>query len=131
MSRAFLRMVRKSDFPVFRSDHAIPGAGAFRLPARLVQQHSGDWTMTGKVLVARVESQELLSAAIGRVKAIQHIKTMAGSPDADLALRSASRNLAHGFCVPGFHVLRETMKEDRNVQDSFSRDRLGWPSPQA
>jgi len=33
----------------------------------------------------------------GRMKAIEHIKTMAGSPDADLALRPASRNLAHGF----------------------------------
>jgi hypothetical protein len=30
-------------------------------------------------------------------EAIQRIKTMAGSPDADLALRPASGNLAHGF----------------------------------
>jgi hypothetical protein len=30
--------------------------------------------------------------------AIRNIKTMAGSPDTDL-IRSASRNLAHGFCV--------------------------------
>jgi hypothetical protein len=29
--------------------------------------------------------------------AIQMMKTMAGSPDAELS--SASRNLAHGFCV--------------------------------
>jgi hypothetical protein len=65
------------------------------------------------------------------MKAIQHIKTMAGSQDADFALRSASRNLAHGFFVLAFHAFRETMKEDRNVQYSFSRDRLGWTSPQA
>jgi hypothetical protein len=96
-----------------------------------VQQHSGDWAMTGKVPVARVEGQELLPATIGRMKAIQHIKTMAGSPDADLQLRSASRNLAHGFFVRGFHAFREPMKEDRYVQNSFSRNRLGWPSPQA
>ena len=33
-----------------------------------------------------------------RMVAIRKITTMAGSPDADL-MRSASRNLAHGFCV--------------------------------
>jgi len=33
--------------------------------------------------------------------AIRSIKTMAGSPDADLFLWSASRNLAHGLCVSG------------------------------
>jgi hypothetical protein len=33
------------------------------------------------------------------MKAIQPIKTMAGSPEAEFALRSASRNLAHGFNV--------------------------------
>jgi hypothetical protein len=65
------------------------------------------------------------------MKAIQPIKTMAGSPDAEFALRSVSRNLAHGFNVLVFHAFRETMKEDRNVQYSFSRDRLGWASPQA
>ena len=32
-----------------------------------------------------------------RMDAIRNIKTMAGSPDADRV--SASRNLAHGFCV--------------------------------
>jgi hypothetical protein len=65
------------------------------------------------------------------MKAIQRIKTMAGSPDADFASRSASGNLAHGFRVLAFPAFRETMKEDRNVQYSFSRDRLGWASPQA
>jgi hypothetical protein len=65
------------------------------------------------------------------MKAIHHVKTMAGSPDAEFASRSASRNLAHGFHVLAFHAFRETMKEDRNVQYSFSRDRLGWASPQA
>jgi hypothetical protein len=98
---------------------------------KIVQQHSGDWAMAGKVPVARVEGQAPLPATIGRMKVIRHIKTMAGSPDADLALRSASRNLAHGFRVPDFHALREPMKENRNVQYSFSRDRLGWTSPQA
>ena len=37
----------------------------------------------------------------GRMDAIQNMKTMAGSPDADHTRRSASRNLAHGFCVSG------------------------------
>jgi hypothetical protein len=103
------------------------GAGAFCLPAPFAQQHSGDWAMTGKVPVARVEGEEPLPATLGRMKAIQHIRTMAGSPDADLIGRSASRNLAHGFFVPAFHAFREPMKEDRNVQNSFSRNRLGWP----
>jgi hypothetical protein len=65
------------------------------------------------------------------MNAIPHIKTMAGSPGADRKSRSASRNLAHGFCVPDFHALREPMKEDRNVRYSYSRDRLGWTTPQA
>jgi hypothetical protein len=45
--------------------------------------------------------------------AIRNIKTMAGSPDADA--KSASRNLAHGFCISGVRFFREPMKEDRNV----------------
>jgi hypothetical protein len=65
------------------------------------------------------------------MNAIPHIKTMAGSPGADWKSQSASRNLAHGFCVPDFHALRQTMKEDRNVRYSYSRDRLGWTTPQA
>jgi hypothetical protein len=43
--------------------------------------------VTGKVPVTTI-----------RMVAIRKMTTMAGSPDADL-LRSASRNLAHGFCV--------------------------------
>jgi hypothetical protein len=101
-----------------------------RARQKFVQQHSGDWTMTGKVPVARGEGEPPLSVPTGRMIAIPHIKTMAGSPDADRKTRSASRNLAHGFCVPDFHALRETMKEDRNVRYSFSRDRLGWATPQ-
>jgi hypothetical protein len=42
---------------------------------------------TGKVPVTTI-----------RMVAIRKITTMAGSPDAEL-MRSASRNLAHGFCV--------------------------------
>jgi hypothetical protein len=45
--------------------------------------------------------------------AIRNIETMAGSPDADA--KSASRNLAHGFCISGVRFFREPMKEDRNV----------------
>jgi len=50
-----------------------------------VQQHSGDWTMTGKVPVARV-----IPAAIGRMDAILNaeariLEDSAGSPDADFA----------------------------------------------
>jgi hypothetical protein len=100
--------------------------------SKLVQQHSGDWTMTGKVPVARVEGRlPKAPYPTGRMKDIAHIKTMAGSPDADRTQPSASRNLAHGFPVPGFHAFCETMKENRNVQYSFSRDRLGWTTSQA
>jgi hypothetical protein len=40
-----------------------------------------------------------------RMDAIRKMKTMAGSPDADLVVRSASRNLAHGLCVFGLRSL--------------------------
>jgi hypothetical protein len=63
------------------------------------------------------------------MRAIQIAKTMAGSPDAET--RSASRNLAHGFCVLERAFVRELMKENRNVQYSFSGNRLGWTSAQA
>jgi len=46
---------------------------------------------TGKVPVTRSEGMD----------AIRNMKTMAGSPDADLANRSASGRLAHGFCSSG------------------------------
>jgi hypothetical protein len=36
-----------------------------------------------------------------RMDAIRNMRAMAGSPDADLASRSVSRHLAHGFCVLG------------------------------
>jgi hypothetical protein len=48
--------------------------------------------------------------------AILKPETMAGSPDADTSLRSASRNLAHGFLFLWRPSSRELMKEDRNVQ---------------
>jgi hypothetical protein len=86
----------------------------------------------GQVPVARIEGSTAFARTKPQgMKTIQHIKTMAGSPDADFASRSASRNLAHGFVRWPFRAFRETMKEDRNVQYSFSRDRLGWASPQA
>ena len=66
----------------------------------VVQQHSGDWTMAGKVPIARVQGEDAcVPFQIERMNAIPHIKTMAGSPGADRKSRSASRNLAHGFCV--------------------------------
>jgi hypothetical protein len=46
--------------------------------------------------------------------AIRNTKTMAGSPDAGPF--SASRNLAHGFCVSGAPCFADLMKEDINVQ---------------
>jgi hypothetical protein len=101
-----------------------------RARQKLVQQHSGDWTMTGKVPVARDGGEPPLPVPTGRMKAIPHIETMAGSQGADRQARSASRNLAHGFYVPDFHAFREPMKENRNVRYSFSRDRLGWTTPQ-
>jgi hypothetical protein len=71
-------------FSVFRSDHVNPGCrrisfactagmipkSGFRFSERIVskqksvQQQSGDWTMTGKVPVARIEGQELLTATL-------------------------------------------------------------------
>jgi hypothetical protein len=52
----------------------------------------------GQVSVARVEGSTAFARTKPQgMKTIQHIKTMAGSPDADFASRSASRNLAHGF----------------------------------
>jgi len=77
-----------------------------------VQKQSGNWTMTGKVPVARRDPSKI-PATIGRMDAIQkNTRAMAGSPDADFAAsRTASCRLAHGFCVFGRHVLREPMKE--------------------
>jgi hypothetical protein len=81
-----------------------------------VQKQSGNWTMTGKVPVARRDPPKI-PATIGRMDAIQNTRAMAGSPDADFATsRTASCRLAHGFCVLDFsvfgrHVLREPMKE--------------------
>jgi hypothetical protein len=51
-----------------------------------------------------------------RMAAIRNIKTMAGSPDADRRVRSASRNLAHGLFALVAPLFREPMKEDRYVQ---------------
>jgi len=55
-----------------------------------VQQQSGRWTQRAKVpdLSERMDS-------------ILKPKTMAGSPDADAELRSASCRLAHGFLFFG------------------------------
>jgi hypothetical protein len=41
---------------------------------------------------------------------------MAGSPDADLALRPASRHLAHGFLFMWRPAIRKAMKEEFHVQ---------------
>jgi hypothetical protein len=48
--------------------------------------------------------------------AILKPETMAGSPDADAAMRPASRNLAHGFLFFWRLFFRKPMKEDHNVQ---------------
>jgi hypothetical protein len=113
--RAFRAWLRKSGFSAFRPGHAHTACepslvrikhdllGVFkeaRARQKLVQQHSGDWTMTGKVPVARDGGEPPLPVPTGRMKAIPHIETMAGSPGADRQARSASRNLAHGFYVP-------------------------------
>jgi hypothetical protein len=50
-----------------------------------------------------------------RMAAIRNPETMAGSPDADRLLRSASRRLAHGFCFLDRLFFREPMKEDLHV----------------
>ena len=75
--------------PVFRKDRA---------QSHDVQQQSGRWA-----------GQDARTTE--GMDAIRSIKTMAGSPDAEFVLRSASRNLAHGLCVLGLTFLREPMKE--------------------
>jgi hypothetical protein len=94
------------------------------------QQHSGDWAMTGKVPVARVKGHEGFCPANRKDEAIQHFKTMAGSPGAAFAKATSAPQSCAWFCVSEFRAFRETMKEKLNVQYSFSRDRLGWTSPQ-
>jgi hypothetical protein len=64
-----------------------------------------------------------------RMDAIQTPKTMAGSPDAELSI--SVRPSCAWFLFLGRVFFREPMKENRNVQYSFSGDRLGWTSPQA
>jgi len=61
--------------------------------------------------------------------AIQITKTMAGSPDAELSI-SVPQSCAWFLCL-GRAFFRELMKEDQNVQYSFSGNRLGWAPPQA
>jgi len=70
---------------------------------RNVQQQSGGWTMTGKG-ARRAGRQCNKARTVEGMEAIPNIKTMAGSPGADLAMRPAPRHLAHGFCVSGFHA---------------------------
>ncbi|MDE1936440.1 hypothetical protein, partial [Bradyrhizobium sp.] len=65
-----------------------------------------------------------------RMDAILKPETMAGSPDADAASRSASRHLAHGFSFLWRLFFRKHMKEDFDVQYPFSRDRLGRTAAQ-
>ena len=96
-------------------------------------------SMTSKVTLIQASSSNPAAGRDGqgardlseRMDAILEPKTMAGSQDAGVALRPASCHLAHGFLFWGRPAFREPMKEDRNVQYSFSRDRLGWTSPQA
>src|SRR6201989_1773057 len=64
-----------------------------------------------------------------RMDAIQKSKTMAGSPDAERSI-SVPPSCAW-FLFLERTSLREPMKDIRNVQYSFSGDRLGWTSPQA
>jgi len=54
MLRAFLCMASKGGFSAFRPGHAHIVRAVDGPHLKLVQQHSGDWTMTGKVPVARV-----------------------------------------------------------------------------
>jgi hypothetical protein len=80
-----------------------------------VQKQSGDWTMTGKVPVARRDPQKI-PATIGRMDAITNTKAMAGSPDADFAVPADSflPSCAWLLCFAR-HVLREPMKETQDV----------------
>src|SRR6516164_5459168 len=86
--------------------------------------------MTGKVPVARVQGEgAFVPFQIERMNAIPHIKTMAGSPDADRKSRSASSNLAHGFRVPDFHALCEPMKEDQKCSIFMQSRSTGVDDP--
>jgi hypothetical protein len=71
--RAFSHDLPESRTPIVGDDHA-----------QNVQQQSGRW--------AGQDAQ-----TTERMDAIRNIKTMAGSPDADHMLRSASRHLAMVF----------------------------------
>jgi hypothetical protein len=86
--------------------------------------------MTGKVPVARVQGMQPSVPYQPRGRKPSRTSRPWQDRRTLIAERSTSRNLAHGFPVPDFHALRETMKEDRNVRYSFSRDRLGWKTPQ-
>jgi hypothetical protein len=70
---------------------------------RNVQQQSGGWAMTGKG-ARRAGRHDKMARTIEGMEAIPNMKTMAGSPGADFATRPASRHLAHGFYVCGFHA---------------------------
>jgi hypothetical protein len=88
----FRKTIMRKQEHVFQKDHAQTQRPAAIRPLGI----------TGKVPV-RPE----------RMDAIRNIKTMAGSPDADDV--SASRNLAHGFCILDVRFFREPMKENHDV----------------
>jgi hypothetical protein len=86
-------IVREPRYSTFEIGHAQGHEAEAVVPFR-TQQQSGGW--------AYGQGARDLSE---RMDAILKPETMAGSPDADVALRAASRRLAHGFLffgVPSF-----------------------------
>jgi len=83
---------RETDSEFFGDDHA--------------QGHHPEWIMSQQTSSSNpAAGQGKVPVTVERMDAIRNIKTMAGSPDADLVSRSASRNLAHGLCVFGLRAL--------------------------
>jgi small subunit ribosomal protein S15 len=85
LARVFAWSAGETGLRIFGDDHAQEHEP---IMLKNVQQQSGRWAGQGARTTERMD-------------AIRNIKTMAGSPDADHLLRSASRNLAHGLCVSG------------------------------
>ena len=83
--------------------------------------------MAGKVPVGRRRALEGWPAAIGRMNAIQLVKTMAGSPDADARLQGAISVSPSCAWFSGLarSCLREPMKEPRNVRYPYVSKSIG------
>jgi hypothetical protein len=96
-------VVRKPAYAVFEDDHAQEHDPEKTRPAC----DGADTSNSETIALERKRPAAIRPLGVTgkmpvmteRMHVIQTPKTMAGSPDADLIFRSASRRLAHGFCV--------------------------------